>query len=105
MCPRGPVLSPNTGSSPKLSALASRGQSQVPSGDEATPSQGYLLSHQPKDIGLVLTELTPPHPSARLLRLFSGNTCSEAVSRDLSLVCCWLRKLMSPLLNLGGVLR
>lgn len=41
-------LSTSTGSSPKLSTLASTGQSQVQAGRQSTPSRCHVLSHTPK---------------------------------------------------------
>lgn len=71
----------------------------MPSGAEPTPPGVMCFPTNQREVGLVLADFAHP-----VSCVFSGNTCSEAIARDLSLVCCWVRKLMSPLLNLGGVL-
>lgn len=89
-----PALSPSTGSSPEPSTLASTGQSQVLPGHEPTPSWSLCFPPPPKGSSPSAGRARTPLVSCFC---FQGTpVASEDITRDLSLVCYWLRKL-SPL--------
>lgn len=81
-------LSTSTGSSPKLSTLASTGQSQVQAGRKSAPSRCLCSPTPQREAVLVLAELA--HPWS--VSIFQGTPVpSEDIARDLSPVCYWLK--------------